>query len=266
MHGPPASAPFHSTWTHVRGLTVHARVSAGSAAPPAAPLVLVHGLGLSHRYMMPTAERLAPAFDVYVPDLPGFGDSGHPREILGIPGLADALLAWMDAVGLGRASFLGNSQACQVIAELAARHPGRVARGVLQGPTTPPGERGWLLQFIRWRQNAPYNPPELDPISYGDYRRAGYLRALWTFRLSLRDHMEDKLPRITAPMLVVRGQHDPICRAPWAEEVARCLPDARLVEIPGVAHTLVYTAPMQLAAVTRQFLREDVHGAARLRA
>jgi pimeloyl-ACP methyl ester carboxylesterase len=54
----------------------------------------------------------------------------------------------------------------------------------------------------------------------------------------------------------VRGQHDPICRADWAAEVARLLPDGRLAEIPGVAHTLAFTAPAQLAAVTRRFLLE----------
>jgi hypothetical protein len=43
-------------------------------------------------------------------------------------------------------------------------------------------------------------------------------------------------------------------RAARAEEVARRLPDGRLVLIPGVAHTLVFTAPEQLATVSRQFL------------
>ena len=81
-----------------------------------------------------------------------------------------------------------------------------------------------------------------------------YARVLRTFRLGLLDHLEDKLPRVKAPTLVVRGQHDPICREAWAEEVARRLPDGRLVVIPGVARTLVYTAPEQLATVTRQFM------------
>jgi pimeloyl-ACP methyl ester carboxylesterase len=194
---------------------------------------------------------------VYVPDLPGFGESGHPRKVLDVPGLADALVAWTDAAGLGRASLLGNSFACQIIVDLAARHPARVERCVIQGPTTSPEERSWLWQFIRWRQNSPYNPPELDPITWGEYPKSGYLRVLRTFHHSLRDRPEHKLPRIAAPTLVVRGQCDPICRATWAEQVARCLPHGRLVKILGVAHTLVLTAAEQLASVTRQFLRED---------
>lgn len=57
-------------------------------------------------------------------------------------------------------------------------------------------------------------------------------------------------------MLVVRGSLDPICNEAWAEEVARLAPRGRLVLIPGVAHTLCYTAPMDLAGVCRPFIDE----------
>jgi 2-hydroxy-6-oxonona-2,4-dienedioate hydrolase len=252
------ACPFQSMWTEANGLPIHAVVSASPATSDAKVLVLVHGLGLSHRYMMPVAAELARDYKVYVPDLPGFGDSGHPPRTLTIPELADGLASWMRAVGLSRVPLLGNSQGCQVIANLAVRHPDRVERAVLQGPTSPPEERSWFRQFIRWRQNAPYNPPSLDPVTWGEYRRSGYLRALLTFHYSLKDHIEDHLPHINVPVLVVRGECDPICRADWAERLTQLLPRGRLVQIPKVAHTLVYTAPVELAAVTRSFLARDL--------
>jgi TAP-like protein len=55
---------------------------------------------------------------------------------------------------------------------------------------------------------------------------------------------------------VVHGRRDPICPLQWATEMARRLLQGRLVEIPAVAHTLVYTAPEQLARITRQFFAE----------
>jgi hypothetical protein len=72
---------------------------------------------------------------------------------------------------------------------------------------------------------------------------------LQAFRYQLKDAIEEKLPHIPSPMLVVRGQHDPIWLLPWAVEMARRLPQDRLVEIPAVARTLVYAAPEQLAQV-----------------
>lgn len=97
-------------------------------------------------------------------------------------------------------------------------------------------------------------------MSFEDYRKAGYIRSLRTFRLSLLDRLEDKLPKMTMPVLVVRGQFDPICNGRWAEQVARLLPDGRLVEIPGVAHTLIYTAAEQLAWVAVAFLLPEGAG------
>ncbi|HZD39128.1 MAG TPA: alpha/beta hydrolase [Terriglobales bacterium] len=110
-------------------------------------------------------------------------------------------------------------------------------------------------QFIRWRQNQRYNPPDLGPITYEDYRKCGLRRMFGSFREQLSDRIEDKAPRIAAPVLVVRGEHDPIAKQGWCEEIARRCPQGSLEVIPGVAHTLCYTAPVQLAAVTRSFLR-----------
>jgi 2-hydroxy-6-oxonona-2,4-dienedioate hydrolase len=247
---------FQSTWTDVSGLPVHAVVSTTPVLPSAPTVVLVHGLGLSHRYMMPIAERLAPAYRVYIPDLLGFGDSGKPPRTLDVPGLADALVSWMCTVGLGRATLLGNSFGCQIIVDVAARYPEQVERAVLQGPTTDPMERSWFWQFVRWRQNSLYNPRALGPITRSDYRKCGLRRLFQTTRYFLRDRVEEKLPRVVVPVMVVRGQRDPICRQRWAEAVTRRLPHGRLVVIPEVAHTLVYTSPQELMDVIRPFLDE----------
>jgi 2-hydroxy-6-oxonona-2,4-dienedioate hydrolase len=242
--------------TDVNGLQMHSLVSSNNLSPDAPVVVLVHGSGLSGRYMIPTAQQLTADCRVYVPDLPGFGDSDKPEKILNVPELADWLAAWMHAVELDRAALLGNSFGCQVIADLAARYPERVERAILQGPTTPPEERSWFWQFIRWRQNQRYNPRSLGPVTYEDYKKCGLRRMYGSFRSQLTDRIEDKAPRIQAPVLVVRGEHDPIANQSWCEEIARLCPQGRLAIIPGVAHTLCYTAPVQLAAVSRSFVNE----------
>lgn len=247
---------LRSTTVLVNGIPMHTMVSTLPLPDDAPTVVLVHGLALSGQYMVPTAEALAPDHRILMPDFPGFGDSGKPARPLNVPQLADSLAAWMDAVELDRALLLGNSFGCQIIGDLAARHPDRVRGAVLQGPTTPPDERTWLWQYIRWRQNAPYSPPEMSVIADRDYGKCGWVRALMTFEFSLRDRLEDKLPAITAPMLVVRGSVDPICDLEWAERVADGLVNGRLEILPDVAHTLVFTAPEMLAEASRAFFRE----------
>ena len=60
-----------------------------------------------------------------------------------------------------------------------------------------------------------------------------------------------------APVLVVRGEHDPIANQSFCETIARLCPRGKLSIIPGVAHTLCYTAPVQLAQVTREFIQQS---------
>lgn len=219
-------------------------------------VVLVHGLGLSGRYMLPVAVALAARYRVFLPDLPGFGDSSQPAGVPDMSGLAEALASWTQAMDLSHPVLLGNSFGCQIIVDCALHHPDLVVGAVLQGPTAPPDERSWFWQFRRWRQNQPFNPPSLGPITWSDYRKCGWWRLFRTFQASLQDPVEQKLAGIRCPVLVVRGERDPICRQPWAMAVADALPDGRLVEIPGSAHTLVYTAPDQLAAAVEPFLQE----------
>jgi pimeloyl-ACP methyl ester carboxylesterase len=176
-----------SSWTVVDGLRMHARVSEERSpeGPPA--VILVHGLVVSSRYMVPTLRQLAPHYRVYAPDLPGFGKSTNPSRVLSASGLSDALSAWMRAVGLKSAVLVGNSFGCQIIADLATRHPERVERVVLQGPTMDPEGRSVLRQIARFLLNVSREPLSLNPIMLLDALDAGLLRRWRTFRYALKN-------------------------------------------------------------------------------
>jgi len=47
---------------------------------------------------------------------------------------------------------------------------------------------------------------------------------------------------------VVRGERDPIVPHRWAAQITALLPDARLLTIPGAAHTPNFSHPQELAA------------------
>jgi len=244
-----------TVWTVVDGTRMHARVSEGPGDKPA--VVLVHGLVVSGRYMIPTLERLAVYHRVYAPDLPGFGKSGKPARALDVHGLSDALAGWMRKLGLERAALVGNSMGCQIIAELAGRHLDLVERIVLQGPTMDPRARSALRQIGRLLLDAPLEPPSLMPIELRDYVSAGTRRAWRTFRHALADRIEEKLPRVRVPALVVRGSRDLVCPQRWAEEAAGLLPEGRLVVLPGAAHAVNYSASEEFVRTIGPFLYEN---------
>jgi pimeloyl-ACP methyl ester carboxylesterase len=236
---------------------MHARVVANPLPANARPVVLVHGIGISSRYWTPTAIRLASEFNVAAPDLPGFGRSDKPRHTLDVEELASWLARWMRAVAMAPAALIGNSFGCQIIVELAVRHPDVVERIVLQGPTTDPhGNSAWE-QFRRWQRNNPNEPFTHKIVSVRDYADCG-LRRIWeTWMISLRDRIEEKLPHVRVPALVVRGSCDPIVPQSWAEEAAELLPQGELVIIPGGRHTINFSSPIEFTRVLRPFLRSS---------
>ena len=231
-----------------------ARVSTTATGGP--PMVLVHGLGVSGRYMVPTAVRLAPDFPTYVPDLPGFGRSAKPDHILDIPELADALAAWMAKTDLAHACLIGNSLGCQFIVDLAVRYPELVGWAVLVGPTVDPKGRSMFDQISRGAIDLIGEPITYWPVLLRDYLVAGPLRTMETLRYAIQDPLLVKLPEVQAPTLVVRGTHDPIAPQRWVEEVVQLLPCGRLLVIPGASHAANYTAPDTLARAVREFVAE----------
>lgn len=246
-------ARLEDVWTTVHGRAMYARVAAGGPAG-APPVVLVHGLGVSGRYMLPTAVRLVPFFPTYVPDLPGFGRSAKPAHILDIPELAEALADWMRTMGLAGACLVGNSLGCQFIVDLAVRHPNLVRWAVLVGPTLDPEARTLLAQIGRGLLDLLGEPLSYWPLLAWDYLVAGTVRTLVTLHYALQDPLVEKLPHVAVPTLVVRGSRDPIAPQRWVEEMVRLLPRGRLLVIPGATHVANYTAPEALARAVRQLV------------
>ena len=256
--GHVGEGPLRSEWRIVDGCRWHARVSVNRVAAGEPPIVLVHGLGVSNRYMMPTARRLAPRFPVFAPDLPGFGSSERPNRVLSVSELAGSLARWLQAMALERAVLLGNSLGCQIIVDLAIRYPERVGWVVLVGPTGDPAAASLLRQFGRLLLDIPREPLLLDLIQAWAYLRAGPRRTFHTARAMVRDPIEAKLPLVRQPALVVRGGRDPIVPQRWAEEVTRLLPRGRLVVVPGAAHAVNYNAPTALVDAVCDFLASDM--------
>ncbi|WP_433447174.1 alpha/beta fold hydrolase [Streptomyces sp. CA-142005] len=221
------------------------------------PVVCVHGAGVSSREFQPFIEVLGHRHDAWTVDLPGFGASAGPRHPLGLRALADALAEWLAAVGLGQVVLLGGSFGCQVAVDAAVRHPDRIAGLVLVGPTLDPAARGFLRQLLRWLRNAPHERVSMAPLNLADYRDAGGRRIAGAFTESLRDRIEDKLPHVVVPTLVVRGAQDRMVPQEWAEEVTRLLPAGRLAMVERSGHMVPYRQPHSLAALVTDFLAHE---------
>lgn len=247
---------FEKHWIETpTGLRMHTQISCGTSSTSAPALVLVHGLSVSSEYMLPTAVRLAPWYHIYIPDLPGFGKSSKPSHILSITELADALTAWMQAMRLPSAILLGNSLGCQIIVQLALQHPEYIERAILVSPTMDPKARTIHQQAGRLLMDMPCEPLHFLPLLLYEYLEAGVIRTIRTLQYALDDPVEDHLPYIHIPSLVVRGSHDPIVSQEWAEKVNRLLPNSQLAVIEGAGHAVNLDDPEHLVPLIQSFVQ-----------
>jgi 2-hydroxy-6-oxonona-2,4-dienedioate hydrolase len=247
------TVPLETMWTTVDGLRMFARVSGGQPAGDGPVVVLVHGQIISSLYMVPTARQLASEFRVLAPDLPGFGFSDKPDRVLCVPGLADALGAWMDAVSLPHAALVANSLGCQIVVDLAVRRPELIQALVLAGPTIDRHARTASAQIIRWLRDWPGERPSLALAHLRDYAHAGLRRSLATFRCTLADRIEDKLPRVQARTLVVRGERDTIVPQAWPRKSPACFQTVSWLSFPMVRTASTTAPPAPSRASSRRF-------------
>jgi 2-hydroxy-6-oxonona-2,4-dienedioate hydrolase len=237
------------------GHRLHVRAGApGRGAGAATPALLVHGVIVSSRYLVPLGVELAADRPVLVPDLPGYGLSEPPPGRLSLAALADAVIACADAEGHERVALVANSFGAQVSVEAALRHPERVERLVLLGPTVDPAARSLRVQYARWQRCAPDEHLSVLAVMARDLVDVGALRALRLLRIMLDDAIEAKLPDVRCPALVVRGGRDRVCAAAWSEQAVGLLPRGEVAVVPGYAHMAHYSGVLAVAPIVRRFL------------
>jgi 2-hydroxy-6-oxonona-2,4-dienedioate hydrolase len=252
--------PLTLRWDVVAGRRMFSR-----AGGEGAPVVLVHGYGVSSAYLLPLARVLADRCAVHVPDLPGHGRSEDPESPPTIESHAATLAEWLDAVGLERPAFVGNSMGCQVVTELAARRPERVGPILLSGPTVDPRRRSARRQAFGALRDSIHEPVRLGGLAARDGIgwNYGHLRA--AARSVLADRMEDRLPSISQRTIVLHGERDGFVSREWAEQVARLLPSGRLVVVPGEPHAVPLTQPGLVADLVCELVAQEVDHAPRER-
>jgi pimeloyl-ACP methyl ester carboxylesterase len=239
-------------WLEVTGASMHAKVLGDGP-----PVVLLHGYGVSCTYMIPLARELATSYRVFVPDLPGQGRSEPRPGLRSVPELAEVFAAWLEAAELDRPAIVANSLGCQVATELAVREPDRVGPLVLIGPTIDPARRRGRHQLFAALRDSAREPLQLLAIVAADDVGVGMRRLVATARAALDDRIEERLPLVEHPVVVVRGGADAFVSAEWAEQVVSLLPDGRLVVVPGEPHAVHFTRPATVARVVREHLAQE---------
>jgi pimeloyl-ACP methyl ester carboxylesterase len=226
------------------------------------PLVLVHGLGSSAalewgRLIAPLGRR----FHVYAPDLPGFGESERPATAdYSIPMQVEAVRAFMQAKGIGRARMAGVSMGGWIVARLAGEHPERVERLVLVDaagmrpvdPAMPARAMNLLPQNVegvrRMAATVRHKAPPIPDFVARDIL-ARRVREEWILRRALEsmrdgdDWLDGTLGRADMPVLIVWGKQDALIPVADAARLAAEFAHAEVRVLDACGHVPAADCP-----------------------
>jgi pimeloyl-ACP methyl ester carboxylesterase len=192
------------------------------------PVVLLHQTPRSwdeYREVLPLLGR---RFRAIAMDMLGFGASARPAEPISIEACGRSVVALLDGLGLERVDLVGHHTGGVVAVEVAARHPERVRGLVLSSTPYVDAERRERTAgrppidlvperadgshvTAQWQRRAGFYPPDrpdllrrfvVDALSHGDRVEEGH-HAVGRYR------MEDTLPKVTAPTLIIAASGDP---------------------------------------------------------
>lgn len=227
-------------------------------------LVLVHGGHGNWMHWVRNIDALTRQCTVWVPDLPGFGDSeelaGDPRGPTRAHQLLDAVNATLETL-LGREApvdLAGFSFGGLVAAELAARR-GHVRRLALLGSAGHAGRRRQHTELVNWRTDdlvqmrealrhnlaalMLHEPAAIDALAMSVHE-ASCLRTRFRSKgISREGGLQDALDRYGGPALLLWGEHD-VTAAPHelAPQLADERPGRKWCVVPGSGHWVQYEA------------------------
>lgn len=217
------------------------------------PIVLVHGVGMGRSVYLDLTTHLDGR--IIGLDLPGFGEAPEPPRTLTMERHADLIAAYLRSRRIDDAVILGHSMGSQIAAEIAVRHPDVVSALVLAGPTVNSATRSIRAQagYLLW--DLLHERPEVLWRGAREYLRGGP-HLLRKMKATIVHTPENAYPRVGVPVLVVRGQRDPLAPMTWCQEIVDMVPDARFAEIPDHGHGTLISESGGAAATIREFVRD----------
>ena len=260
----------------------------GDLASDRPVLLFVHGVAGSSGTWQPVLPALARRFTVIAPDLPGHGESDKPRVDYSLGAHANVLRDLMIALGIDRATIVGQSLGGGIAMQLAYQHPQRCERLVLVASGGLGPEVSWMLRALTL-PGVEYLMPVIFPALVGKAGtavgrrlarlgvRMPHLEQEWhsyvsltepgnrhSFIRTLRAVVDPKGQSVSAhdrlylasrlPTLIVWGRRDRIIPVDHASAALEAIPGSRLVIFEESGHFPHTEEPEHFVEVLEEFI------------
>lgn len=247
------------------------------------PVVLLHGTPFSSYVWRAVARALARRYQVFVWDMPGYGESaksaGQDVSLAAQGRIFAELLAHWD---LEEPSVVAHDFGGAVSLRAHLLHGARYRALALVDPVAlapwgspffrlvgehsevfeqlPPAlHRALVREYVSSASSPGLHPAVLDRLIQpwlGDLGQPAFYRQIAQADQLHTDEVQDRYGEIGIPTLVCWGQDDTWIPVAKGRELAARIPGARLETIAGAGHLVQEDAPAELAAALIAFLQE----------
>lgn len=245
---PPAT---ESGDTPINGISVHYAVWGDGS-----PLILLHG-GLGNiEYFGGQIAELAKQYRVIAMDSRGHGQSTRNADPYSYGLMAKDVIGLMDHLKIDKASIVGWSDGGIIGLDIAMNHPDRLDRLFAFGANTnvaglkPNVDKDPTFSKYIEVAGKDYERLSKTPKDYNDFVAA--ISQMWATQ---PDYKPEQLAKITASVAIADGEHDEAIRQEHNVEMAKAIPGAKLVILPGVSHFAMLQDPKLFTQAVLEFLK-----------
>jgi pimeloyl-ACP methyl ester carboxylesterase len=220
------------------------------------PVILLHGgIGHSGNWGYQVPALLKNRYRAVVIDSRGHGRSTRDAQPFSYELMASDVSAVMDKLNLEKASLIGWSDGACTALILASNMPARVASvfffacnmdpsGTKEITELPPILRRCISRHAEDYQQLSATPDQFD----------AFCEAVGLMQRTQPNYSANDLAKISVPVVIVQSEHDEFIKREHAEYLARNIPGAELVNLPGVSHFAPLQRPEQFNAAMLAFL------------
>ncbi|MBV9787688.1 MAG: alpha/beta hydrolase [Chloroflexi bacterium] len=219
------------------------------------PMILLHGgLGNSGNWGYQVPALIESGYRAVVIDSRGHGRSTRDAQPFSYTLMASDVIAVMDTLRLDRVGLVGWSDGACTALVLADQAPDRAAGVFFFACNMDPSgakelEFTPILQHCISRHQQDYAQLSSTPDQFDELSEAVGLMQRTQPNYSAQD-----LARISVPVAIVQSEYDEFIKREHAEYLARSIPEAEFISLPGVSHFAPLQRPDQFNSAMLAFL------------
>ncbi|CAN7522600.1 alpha/beta hydrolase [Rhizobium rhizogenes] len=221
------------------------------------PVILLHGgLGNGGNWGHQVPTLIEAGYRAVIIDSRGHGRSTRDERPYTYELMGSDVLTVMDRLDIGKAAIVGWSDGACTGLILARTHPARIA-GVLFFACNmdPSGTKEFvptpIIDRCFSRHVKDYAALSATPDQFDTFVEAVSLMQRTQPNYSVAD-----LAEIDVPVTIVHSEHDEFIKREHADHLARSIPGAELILLPGVSHFAPLQRPAQFNGAILAFLRK----------